>query len=620
MISPHRQRYFLTLVILIVSVRGQNKQWSGVETGGSRQFPDRSGQYVRSGQELLTSVSQGASDVARSAVNQFQQQKQQLQQQYANSSLSNQDPGAIFRQYARQRDELERPTTTTTPRPETTTFRRPGIQPQNNQQQQQQQNQQRDPFDDPNRYLAPQIQDISQGVRYVNGIPFRETTNIKDRYGNRYDSRPGIGHQIPGEYDANNDPRFSDPNFQDPRNVPKYDNNIHQVPNDRFDTKYRYYERFPDRQRDKIQDPNYDPRWDTNEPHASGVLGGWLPELQGECRPGCENLPRDVTVTTNYGRVNGFYVYLYDGPRVPLYERPGRAHTDKVKKKVSVFLGIPYAEAPTGKARLMPPRPHRGWQTWDAVDWAPVCPQPIKYVGATKNSPLMDENCLFLNVFSPETTSTVSQLFPIMIYIHGGHFFKGSANEFPGHQLAANGQVVVVAFNYRLGALGFLSTGDHHAPGNYGLLDMALAIKWVYDNADAFQGDRNKITLFGPDAGAAAAGILAVMPKTRQMVRRVIAISGSPLADWAVFNDKFRAMNVSRVYGERIGCTVDQFSSWELVDCIKTGKQFHELSNIEFKPEIGTWPWAPVVQKNISVPEDGFQVEWKSDDFMGMTS
>ena len=286
-----------------------------------------------------------------------------------------------------------------------------------------------------------------------------------------------------------------------------------------------------------------------------------------------------------------------------------------MKKKVSVFLGIPYAMPPTGDARLMPPRPHRGWQTYDAVDWAPVCPQPIKYVGATKNSPVMDEDCLYLNVFTPETKSSVSQLFPVMIYLHGGHFQRGSANEFPGHQLAANGQVVVVAINYRLGALGFLSTGDHHAPGNYGLLDMALGIKWVYDNAYAFQGDREKITLFGPDAGAAAAGILAVMPKTRSMVRRVIAVSGSPLADWAVFNDKFRAMNVSRVYGERIGCTID--SSWELVDCIKKGRQFHELSNIEFKPEIGTWPWAPVVQKNISVPEDGWNVEWKSDDFMG---
>ena len=78
------------------------------------------------------------------------------------------------------------------------------------------------------------------------------------------------------------------------------------------------------------------------------------------------------------------------------------------------------------------------------------------------------------------------------------------------------------------------------------------------------------------------------------MVRRVIATSGSPLADWAVINDKFRAMNTSLVYGERIGCTID--NSWKLVDCIRRGRSFAEISNVEFKPEIGTWPWAPVVQ------------------------
>ena len=71
--------------------------------------------------------------------------------------------------------------------------------------------------------------------------------------------------------------------------------------------------------KDRLRDPTYDPRWDPKEPLAPGVLGGWIPELQGECRPGCENLARDVTVNTNYGRINGFYVYLYDGPRVPLY-------------------------------------------------------------------------------------------------------------------------------------------------------------------------------------------------------------------------------------------------------------------------------------------------------------
>ncbi len=88
-----------------------------------------------------------------------------------------------------------------------------------------------------------------------------------------------------------------------------------------------------------------------------------------------------------------------------------------------------------------------------------------------------------------------SQLFPVMFYIHGGEFAHGSGNEFPGHQLAAWGRTVVVTVNYRLGALGFLSTGDHHAPGNYGLLDMAMALKWVYDNINSFQGDRERITL-----------------------------------------------------------------------------------------------------------------------------
>ena len=99
---------------------------------------------------------------------------------------------------------------------------------------------------------------------------------------------------------------------------------------------------------------------------------------------------------------------------------------------------------------------------------------------------------------------------------------------------------------------------------------------------------------FGPGAGAASAGLLAIMPRSKSMVRRVIAVSGSPLADWAAINDKFRAMNTSLVYGERIGCTID--NSWKLVDCIRRGRSFAELSNVEFKPEIGTWPWAPVVQ------------------------
>ena len=131
---------------------------------------------------------------------------------------------------------------------------------------------------------------------------------------------------------------------------------------------------------------------------------------------------------------------------------------------------------------------------------------------------------------------------------------------------------------------------------------------------------RKLICRFGPGAGAASGGLLAIMPRSRSMVRRVAAVSGSPFAgnaifktkhkfllyqsillmywsyclDWAAINDKFRAMNNSMVYGERIGCTIE--SSWKLVDCVRKGRSFGELANIEFKPEIGTWPWAPVVQ------------------------
>ncbi len=104
---------------------------------------------------------------------------------------------------------------------------------------------------------------------------------MQDRYGNRYDPR---FHSIPGQYDPENDPRFSDPRYSDPRNLPKYNENRQKVrkvlllfkeqtsytiisklyfikvPKDRYDSKYRYYERFPDRQRDRLRDPNYDPR------------------------------------------------------------------------------------------------------------------------------------------------------------------------------------------------------------------------------------------------------------------------------------------------------------------------------------------------------------------------
>lgn len=347
-----------------------------------------------------------------------------------------------------------------------------------------------------------------------------------------------------------------------------------------------------------------------------GILGGWREDLQGKQRRDSLNIPpekRDVFVTTNYGQVQGFRVQLYDNPDPKSFYRPWHSTVDRVMGECSVFLGIPYALPPTFEGRFKPPRTHRGWQLMQAVDFGPACPQPVRYTGATKGIRDMDEDCLYLNVYSPNTGAGVAQKYPVMVYIHGGDFSHGASNTFPAHVMAAFYNVVVVTINYRLGALGFLSTGDENSPGNYGVLDQAMAVKWAYDNAEFFNGDRNSLTLFGPGAGAASAGLLMLAPQTRDIVTKVIAQSGSATADWAFILDKYRAQNTTRVYGQLLGCSIE--SSWKLVNCLKQGRSFYELGNAEFTPQVGLIPWGPVLENNFTFPGDNWYEGWRERDW-----
>ncbi|XP_059481006.1 neuroligin-2 isoform X2 [Neocloeon triangulifer] len=346
-----------------------------------------------------------------------------------------------------------------------------------------------------------------------------------------------------------------------------------------------------------------------------GILAGWRSDLQGRQRPDSINLvnDRDVYVTTPFGQIQGFKVHLYDNPDPHSYFRPGQSPVERVQGNCSVFLGIPYAQPPVREGRFKPPRAHKGWQLLQAVDFGPACPQPVKYTGATKGIRDVDEDCLYLNVYSPTTASGLAQPYPVMLYIHGGDFQKGASNLFPAHVMASFYEVVVVTINYRLGALGFLSTGDENSPGNYGILDQAMALRWVHENIEFFNGDRNLITLFGPGAGAASAGLLMVAPRTRGLVSRVIAQSGSALADWAIIEDVYRAQNTSRVFARLLGCSIE--SSWKIVSCLKQGRNFYELGNADFQPEVGTFPWGPVLDKSFKVPEDGWYDGWRERDW-----
>lgn len=140
------------------------------------------------------------------------------------------------------------------------------------------------------------------------------------------------------------------------------------------------------------------------------------------------------------------------------------------------------------------------------------------------------EDCLFLNIWAPEDAHNC----PVLIYIHGGSFTGGSANEghISGVNFAQNG-VIMVAFNYRLGPFGFCShpdlTDENGICGNYGLFDQTVAIQWVRDNISAFGGNPDKITLMGQSAGAMSVDIHLSNPIIKDYISGAIMLSGSGL-------------------------------------------------------------------------------------------
>lgn len=118
---------------------------------------------------------------------------------------------------------------------------------------------------------------------------------------------------------------------------------------------------------------------------------------------------------TNYGQVQGFKVHIYDNPDPLSFYRPWHQNVDRIFKEASVFLGIPYALPPVFEGRFKPPRVHRGWQLLQAVDFGPACPQPVEYVGATKGVRDMDEDCLYLNIYSPNVRHKLAFFCMILI-------------------------------------------------------------------------------------------------------------------------------------------------------------------------------------------------------------
>jgi para-nitrobenzyl esterase len=203
---------------------------------------------------------------------------------------------------------------------------------------------------------------------------------------------------------------------------------------------------------------------------------------------------------------------------------------------VREFKGIPFGEPPTGDLRWKAPQAVKSWTgTRQATQFGPRCMQLPLFGDMGFRSNGMSEDCLYLNVWTPAKNANTK--LPVMVYFFGGGFQAGDGSEprYDGESMAAKG-IVSITVNYRLGIFGFLAhpeltkESEHHASGNYGLLDQSAALRWVKQNVAAFGGDPNRVTIAGESAGSFSVSAQMISPLSRDLIAGAIGESGSVLA------------------------------------------------------------------------------------------
>lgn len=221
-----------------------------------------------------------------------------------------------------------------------------------------------------------------------------------------------------------------------------------------------------------------------------------------------------VIAETNYGKVQGF-------------------HNDK--DNLDLFLGIPFAKPPVGDLRWRAPQE---MEDWDGVkkttEFGPAPMQTNIFGDMIYRGKGFSEDCLYLNIWTPEASEDKS--LPVLVYFYGGGFVAGSGDEprYDGTSLAQKG-IVVVTVNYRLNIFGFFAhpvlskEAPYYASGNYGLLDQNAALKWVSENIENFGGDPEKITIGGESAGSISVSAQMASPMSKDYLAGAIGESGASI-------------------------------------------------------------------------------------------
>lgn len=234
------------------------------------------------------------------------------------------------------------------------------------------------------------------------------------------------------------------------------------------------------------------------------------------------------------------------------------------------FLGVPFASPPVEDLRLAPPQGYTGPKNIDATSMGDICMQSPSAL-STVHIRGMSEDCLSLNIFTPflphdDTKNT--ELRPVAVYIYGGGFAKGASylTEYDGGNFASRSDVVVVTLNYRLGALGFLSTGSL-TTGNYGIQDQIMALKWVQEHISALGGDPSRVTIFGQSSGGQCVVALLSCTAAKGLFSGALVQSANFDLPW--FTRDLYSKYIAPEVANAVGCEGND-SEDSLVKCLRS--------------------------------------------------
>lgn len=264
--------------------------------------------------------------------------------------------------------------------------------------------------------------------------------------------------------------------------------------------------------------------------------------------------------------------------------------TSRLGVNFHAFRGIRYAEPPLGDLRFVNPQPVKPWspKIFDASEDGPMCPQPWD------NMTDVSEDCLRLNVY----TKDLKGRRPVIVFLHPGGFyvFSGQSKYLAGPEHFMDRDCVLVSLNYRLGSLGFLATGSKEAPGNAGLKDQVLALRWIQQHIHRFGGDLDSVTLLGYSAGSISVALHMLSPMSRGLFHRGICMSAAP---YGPVKYKDNDLQLAKRQAGLLKCP--QESIGEMVECMRRKPYLDYVSTYNGMFEFG---WNPVLNWRIVVEKD----------------